>query len=193
VRNDRLGFPAARMGADQWTALLVAIAGVLAGLAAIPATEYRPLVLTAATALVLLALTLGAWSQRSSKPSFTITSPTADQGVSGRVVIVSGTIGELDSDTLWVFEEGLVEGRRAWFFGGEAFVNGSQWTYEYEPDVGLSDKVRRTLSVVKADRNCERQLRSIKPDVLGRLVVNEPVPGGCEVLGQVSIVLPVPP
>ena len=100
---------------------------------------------------------------------------------------------DLHSDTLWVFEEGLIDGRRVWFFGGEALVDGGGWSFDYEPSAGRSDKVRRTLSVVRADRKGERQLRSIRPDDAGRLVVYDPTPGGCEVLGQVSMFLAVRP
>ncbi len=58
------------MRAGEWTALLTAIAGVLAALAAIPAAGYRVVVLLAAALLILLALLIafcrrGACDQRS--------------------------------------------------------------------------------------------------------------------------------
>ena len=177
------------MRADKWVALLVAIAGVLAGLAAIPATSYRIFVLVVAIALVLLALLIAILPLRSVEPAFSITPPPPDAGIRRGGVVVSGTITDLESDTLWIFEEGLIDGRRVWIFGGEALVNGTRWSFDYEPRTGSNEKPRRTLSVVRADRNCERQLRSIGPDDSGRRVLYDPIPGGCEVLGQIVIVL----
>jgi len=177
------------MRTDGWTALLVAIAGVLAGLAALPATSYRTYVLVAAIALVLLALLIAARPRRSGEPARTINTPTPEQAIPASGVVVSGTITDLGSDTLWIFEEGSIDGRRIWIFGGEALVNGNKWSFDYEPRTGLGEKPRRTLSLVRADRNCERQLRSVKPDRAGRRVVYDPIPGGSEVLDQISIVL----
>lgn len=177
------------MRADGWTALLVGIAGVASGLAAIPATSYRVFVLIAAIILVLAALIIAVRPRRSPEPAFTITTPTLDQDIRDGVVVVSGTTTDLGSDTLWIFEEGSIDGRRIWIFGGEALVNGNKWNFDYEPRTGLGEKPRRTLSAVRADRNCERQLRSIKADDAGRRVVYDPIPGGCEVLGQISIFL----
>ena len=69
-------------------------------------------------------------------------------------------------------------------------MNGDSWSFDYEPGAGRLDEVRRVLSVVRADRNGERQLRSVRPDDAGRLVLYDPVPGGCVLLGQISMFLP---
>ena len=183
------------MRAGEWTALLTAIAGVLAALAAIPAAGYRVVVLLAAALLILLALLIAVLSSRRVRPTFTIATPRPDQVIvdSGRGVVISGSVRDLHADTLWVFEEGSISGRRVWIFGGEALVNGDSWSFDYEPGAGRFDRVRRVLSVVRADRNGERQLRSVRPDDAGRLVLYDPVPGGCVLLGQISMFLPAQP
>ena len=175
------------MRADGWTALLVGIAGVISGLAAVPATSYRVYVLVAAVILISAAVVIAARSRRSSEPGFTMIAPTLGQDIRDGLVVIGGTITDLGSDTLWIFEEGSIDGRRVWIFGGEALVNGDRWSFEYEPRMGRNEKSRRTLSAVRADRNCERQLRSINADDAGRRVVYDPAPGGCEVLGTISI------
>jgi hypothetical protein len=177
------------MRAAEWTALLTAIAGVVVAVAAIPATGYRVAVFVVAALLILLALLIAVVSSRRVRSTFRIASPRPDQviadGAAG--VVISGTVPDLRADTLWVFEEGTIGGRRVWFFGGEALVDGDRWSFDYEPGAGQSDRARRTLSIVRADRNGERLLRSIRPDDAGRLVVYGAVPGGCTVLGQVSM------
>lgn len=177
------------MRAADWTAMLTAIAGVVAALAAIPAVGHRVAVLSAAAVLILLALLIALVASRRVRPTFTITTPRPDQVIADGVegVVISGTIRDLRADTLWVFEEGAIGGRRVWFFGGEALVDGDRWSFDYEPGVGRPDRARRTLSIVRADRNGERLLRSIRSDDAGRLVVYGAVPGGCTVLGQISM------
>ena len=102
------------MRAGEWAALLTAVAGVLAALAAIPAGAYRTVVLLGAAPLVLVAFAVAALSLRHPQPAFTIQEPCPDQRIvpGAGAVVVRGTAPDLHSDTLWVFEEGLVGGQR---------------------------------------------------------------------------------
>ena len=87
------------------------------------------------------------------------------------LVVVSGVVPDLRPDTLWVFEEGRIDGRRVWLFGGEALVHGNRWSFEYQPSVWPTKRVRRSLTVVRANQYCDRQFRIVKPDGAGRLVI----------------------
>jgi len=180
------------MRSGDLAGLLVATAGVLAALAAIPSTSYRTLVLVASTSLVLLALLIAVLSRQQVKTSFKIVTPQPGEGVNGGVV-VSGTVPRLRSGTLFVFEEGFIAGQRVWLFGGEALVDGINWSFDYESKTGLAERPRRTLSIVRASRNCKKRFRSIRPDSNGQLIVYDPPPDGCEILGQVSVFLSAQP
>src|SRR3954454_20444103 len=179
------------MRAAGWTALLSAIAGVLAALAAVPATSYRSLVLIAAGVLIALALVVGIRSHRRPRPTFTIATPRPGQTFNGggEGIIVSGTAPSLGTDALWIVEEGLIGERQVWFVLGELPVDDNEWSFDYEPTPGQAGRTRRTLSIVRADRQGKRQLRGVRRDAEGRQVVYDPAPGGCEVLGQVSMYL----
>ena len=179
------------MRAADWPALLAAIAGVLAALAAIPETGYRSLVLIAAGALIVLALVVGVRSRRQPKPVFAIATPRPGQTFNGggEGIIVSGTAPNLGTDTLWIVEEGLIGERQVWFVLAELPVDDHEWSFDYAPTPGQAGRTRRTLSIVRADRQGKRQLRGVGRDAEGRQVVYDPAPGGCEVLGQVSMYL----
>jgi hypothetical protein len=193
------------MSARDVPALLVGVVGAGATLAAVPPSSYRLWVLAAGMLLLVLAVVIAVVRRRSSKPGsapestpdlgpeFRIETPQANQVLNGGGIVVGGTVPNLDSDTLWVFEEGLINGRRAWFFGGEALVSGHTWSFDYRPTVKPEDGDRRTLSIVRADRHCDRQLRSVQPNHEGHFIVYDPAPGGCTVLGQVSMFMAARP
>jgi hypothetical protein len=187
VQNHRpwSGGTARRAGVSP--ALLVGIAGVLAGLAGIPASSYRVYVLAAATALLLLAIFLAATPRKGSEPTFTIATPAPEQGIPPSGVVMSGTTADLGDDTLWVLESRWILGRYVSTVAGEALVIGNGWSFDYEPRMGPNEKPRRTLTVVRADRKGEGQLRGIVPDSQRRRVVPDPIPGGCTVLDRIPI------
>jgi hypothetical protein len=172
-----------------WPPLFVSIAGVLAGLAGIPATGYRVYVLAAATALLLLAIFIAATTRKGSEPAFAIAAPAPEQGIPPGGVVMRGTIADLGEDTLWILEAHWILGRYVSTLVGEALVIGNTWSFDYEPRVGPNEKPRRTLAMVRADRKGEGQLRSIVPDSQGRRVVPDPIPSGCTVLDRISIII----
>jgi hypothetical protein len=173
------------------TGLLVGVAGVVAALAAIPPTAYRTVVLIAGGTLLVLALLITVRSLRRRKPTFTIATPRPGQTFNGggEGIIVSGTAPNLGTDALWIVEDGLIGEGLVWFVLGELLVDDNEWSFDYEPTPGQSGRTRRTLSIVRADRQGKRQLRGVRRDAEGRQVVYDPAPGGCEVLGQVSMYL----
>ncbi len=181
------------MKASEWTALLVAIAGVVAALAAIPTSDYRAPVLIVASALVCLALLIAIAPRRQSAGRFKIVTPQSGQGISSRGIVVSGTVHDLGHDSLFVFEESLIGGLRVWLFGGEALIDGPNWSFDYESNTRRDERTRRTLSVVRANRNCKRRFRNLRADSNGQLIIYDPPPDGCEILGQVSIYLTAQP
>jgi hypothetical protein len=157
-------------------ALLVGIAGVVVGAAAIPASSFRTLSIVVAASLIVIAVLLAAIGSLAS----------TELKLEG--VILSGTVGRFARDSsLWVFWDGYEDGKLAWIFGGEVSVIKRTFRFNTQPHQGQPEA---TVVVVRANALAYRQLREIRdaPEQSGRrkCVYNPPLPG-CKILGKVDL------
>lgn len=175
------------MTTGDWAALLVGVAGVLCAAVAVPVTAHRRKLLGATAALLLIALVIAVIPAVWPKSEIEIASPAAGQSVSAASPqSVSGTVGDIAPDTLWLFEDRLIGGKRVWIFGGQTFVGGGRFSIDFEPTVTVPGS-RATLVLVRATPDCDRQLRAIEPGADGRQIVNNTPLAGCSIVDNVEI------
>lgn len=184
------------MTAGDWAALAVAIAGLIVALAALPAWANRKALIRVSIVLIVIALGIGIldWilspdpDRTTPAARFEILTPQRDQRISmAGGTVISGKTGDIGSDTIWVFDEDrAANGTIVYFFGGQASIDGGNWRFENKP---IGDEVGQaaTITIVRANSDCDRLLRAVKHNADGDFVVNDPIFPGCTVLGRTNV------
>jgi hypothetical protein len=184
------------MTAGNWATLVVAIASLIVALAALPAWTNRKVLTRASIVLITIALGIGTldWTlspdpDRTTPPAkFEILTPQKDQRISmAGGTVVSGTTGDIGSDTIWVFDEDrAANGTIVYFFGGQASIDGDKWRFEDKP---IGDEVGQTatITVVRANSDCDRLPRAVKHNADGDFTVDDPIFPSCTVLGRIHV------
>jgi hypothetical protein len=175
------------MTTGEWVAVFVALAGLPCAAAAVPQSAHRWKFIGATAAFLLIAAAIALAPMVWPRSEAEIVSPDARQSVSATVPqSVSGTVGDIAPDTLWLFEDRLIDGKRVWIFGGQTFVGGGRFSIDFEPTVRVPG-TRATLVLVRATPECDRQLRAITPDADGRRIVSNVPLAGCSIVDNMEV------
>jgi hypothetical protein len=159
----------------------------ICAVAALFSSKFRTVLASAAVLFLIITLVTGVLAYLNPGPRFKLDSPQENQLVSVTVgVPVYGSVDN-GSDTIWIVLEKQLDGVRVWDVVAEVGVVDGDFNQLYQPNPGTPPGTQQTIVVIRADRECERQLGEVKEGPDKQRIVR-PI-GGCESLGARHIVI----